>query len=111
MAKHTARIHFEQLLQDSQSLRSGDDHMVSRVRFSLEIKGRKFPGLHVDLKQSVGATEDDPIEVGQPHGYKGPMNYDGFRKCIEDYFRHCIGASGMIRLSKRDSNLRMKDNV
>ncbi len=100
MAK--ARVIFHQCLQDSQNFGSDDEHMISRVSFTLEIDGRRYEGGLVDIKQTVGSSyETGPIEVGPPKGfpYKGPFNHEAFQVAVERYYRSCVGstASG-IRL-------------
>ncbi|MDP2951702.1 MAG: hypothetical protein Q8O76_00110, partial [Chloroflexota bacterium] len=74
-----AKVTFHKLLQDSQQVGSDDQHMVSRVFFTLEVDGKPIGDLHADLKQAVGSDiEKGHIEVGFPEGYKGPFNYGAF---------------------------------
>jgi hypothetical protein len=43
--------------------------MVSRVFFTLDIDGRRYTDLFVDVKQTVGSSfEAGPIEVAAPKG-------------------------------------------
>src|SRR6266571_981188 len=97
------RVTFKECVQDSQDYGSDDDHMVSRVFFSLEIEGRTYEGLHADVKQAVGSSfETGPIEVGPPAGasYRGPFNHSAFRAAVESYYRGLVGARGKgIRIS------------
>jgi len=113
MAK--ARVIFHQCLQDSQNFGSDDEHMISRVSFTLEIDGRRYEGGLVDIKQTVGSSyETGPIEVGPPKGfpYEGPFNYEAFQVAVERYYRSCVGstASG-IRLGPGAVNIRMRNNL
>ncbi|HEX7708374.1 MAG TPA: hypothetical protein VF701_18070 [Thermoanaerobaculia bacterium] len=107
-----ARITFTKLIQDSQDLGSDDDHMISRVFFDLEYRGKTYSGLHVDLKQSVGGNiESDPLEVGKVGGYSGPGNYVAFRDAVEQYFRSLVGSGGHgIRITG-GTNIRMRNNT
>jgi hypothetical protein len=60
--------------------------MVSRVFFTLEVEGKRYDDLYVDVKQTVGSTyEDGPIEVSSVKGarYKGPFNYMAFHAAVE----------------------------
>jgi len=67
--------------------------MVSRVFFDLEIAGKKYSDLYVDIKQTVGGSfETISIEVGIPQGYQGPFNYTAFREFVEAYYRSLVGA-------------------
>ncbi|MHB1362091.1 MAG: hypothetical protein ACYCW5_05800 [Thermoleophilia bacterium] len=43
-------IHLEKLIQDSQEYGSDDEHMVSRVFFSLEAGGALHGDLYADVK-------------------------------------------------------------
>ena len=94
MAK--ARLVFEKCIQDSQDYGSDDEHMISRVFFTLEVGGKRYDGLHADVKQTVGSSyEDGPIEISSPRGgsYKGPFNYDAFSAAVEKYYRSLVGSS------------------
>jgi hypothetical protein len=105
-------IEFTHAVQDSQEYGSDDEHMVSRLFFDVEVDGQRTPGLWVDVKQPVGADyERDPIEVGRPLGYKGPMNYNEFRAAAEDYYRQMVGSGARgIRLGPNVRNVRMQKN-
>src|ERR1700730_13060120 len=84
-----------QIVQDSQDYGSADEHMVSRVFSGLEVEDHSYPGLHVDVKQTVGSSfEIAPLEVSAPVGYRGPMNHDALRQAVEGYYRSYIGGVG-----------------
>jgi len=107
-----ARVTFHQLIQDSQEYGSDDEHMVSRVFFSLQVDGGSYPILHVDVKQTVGAEfENAPLEVGPPHGYNGPFNHEEFRNAVEEYYRGLVGSQGSaIRIKGGAGPIRMYNN-
>ena len=108
-----AKITFHQCIQDSQEYGSDDEHMVSRVFFTLEIGEDKFEKLYADLKQTVGADyEKGPIEVSEPYGYYGPFNHEAFHACAEKYYRSLVGSQARgIRIGGGASNIRMYGNV
>jgi hypothetical protein len=82
----TARIIFNRCIQDSQEYGSDNEHMISRVFFTLEIRDRRID-LHADIKQAVGSSyETGPVEVGMPEGYRGP-----FMKFFEILQKDIIG--------------------
>jgi hypothetical protein len=110
MAK--AKLTFHKCIQDSQDYGSDDEHMVSRVFFTLTVAGKEHPDLYADIKQTVGADfESGPIEVGRPHGYEGPINYEAFRAIVEKYYRSLVGSQGRgIRISG-GRNIRMRNNT
>ena len=56
----TTRIYLHQLIQDSRDYGSNDEHMVSRVFFDLEVDGKRYTGLHADIKQTVGSLFETP---------------------------------------------------
>jgi hypothetical protein len=90
-------VTFHNLIQDSQEFGSDDEHMVSRVFFTIEVEGNSYPDMYCNLKQTVGSDfESGPIEVGTPQGakYSGPFNYDAFREAVEGYYRGNVGSSG-----------------
>jgi len=106
-------VTFYECIQDSQDYGSDDEHMISRVFFSMEVGGKKYDGLHADLKQAVGSDfETGYIEVSQPRGasYRGPFNHDAFSKGAEKYFRSLVGSKGSgIRITGGGS-ARMRNN-
>ncbi|MBI2179697.1 MAG: hypothetical protein HYU31_02635 [Deltaproteobacteria bacterium] len=113
MAK--ARLIFEKCIQDSQGYGSDDEHMVSRIFFTLEVEGKRYNGLHADVKQTVGSTyEDGPIEISSPKGasYKGLFNYEAFCAAIEKYYRSLVGSSATgIRIGSTARDIRMRNNI
>jgi hypothetical protein len=112
MPRIKTKVTFNKCIQDSQDYGSNDEHMVSRMFFDLEIGGKRYPGLYVDIKQSVGGDfEKTPLEVGTLQGYNGPLNYTAFREEAEAYYRGCFGSQGSgIRIAG-GSNIRMRNNI
>jgi len=107
----TAKITFHKCIQDSQDYGSDDEHMVSRVFFTLEIGDKKLD-LHADIKQAVGSSyETGPIEVSPPKGYKGSFNYEAFRDATEKYYRSLVGSSGRGISIQGGTNIRMRNNT
>jgi hypothetical protein len=107
-----ANIIFHQCIQDSQDYGSDDEHMISRVFFSLNIGDKKYSNLHVDIKQAVGSDyETGPIEVGVPEGYKGPFNYHAFRDGVEKYYRNLVGSGAKGIRIQGGANIRMRNNT
>ncbi len=96
----TIRITFLKCEVNSQEFASDDEHMVSRVFFTLEVNGRELTGLHCDVKQIVGAKfeSDNPLEVGPPDlaSYPGPFNHQAFSLEVERYYRELAGAHGSL---------------
>ena len=112
MPKVKSKVTFTKCIQDSQDYGSTDEHMVSRVFFDFEIGNKRYPGLHVDIKQSVGGDfEKTPLEVGIPQGYKGPLNYAAFRAEAEAYYRGFFGNQGRVIDIAGGGNFRMRDNI
>lgn len=110
-----ARVTFNKCIQDSQDYGSDEEHMVSRVFFTLEVEGRRYDGLYVDVKQTVGSSyEDGPIEVSSPKGtsYRGPFNYEAFGPAVEKYYRTLVGPTAIgIRIGSGARNIRMRNNT
>lgn len=104
------KVKFSRSIQDSQDFGSDDEHMVSRVFFVFVVNGKTSREYSADLKQTVGDDYlEGSFEVSMP-GYDGPFNYDGFRRCVEQYYRLLIGPSGtQIRLTG-PGTFRMRDN-
>ncbi len=108
MAK--VKVIFHKLIQDSQDYGSDDEHMVSRVFFSIDVEGNVTEDVYVDIKQPVGSDfETTPLEVYRPVGYSGPWNYEAFRKAAEGYYRSLVGSkSSGINIAGR---ARMRNNL
>ncbi len=109
------QIKFTRCVQDSQEYGSDDQHMVSRIFFSMNVDGRKISDLYCDVKQTVGSDyEKEPIEVSGPKGksYRGPFDQQKFSAAVEQHYRLCVGsgASG-IRLAPGAKGIRMQNNI
>lgn len=106
-----ATVHFSEMIQDSQDYGSDDEHMVSRVFFDLEVDGKRFAGLHTNVKQTVGSSyETGPIEVSPPINYSGPLNHAAFSAAVERYYRGLVGSAGSGIRIQGASGVRMRNN-
>jgi len=64
------KIEFKRILQNSQEVKTDDEHMSPKIFFDLEIDGKNFSNLQVDVKQTVGSDfETASLEVGPPQDY------------------------------------------
>lgn len=112
------QFHFSECIQDSQDYAAGDDeHMVSRVFFTIALGGQRRGDFMADLKQTVGDDyETGAIEVSPPRDksgetYDGPMSHACFAQGAEKYFRSLVGSAGSgIHISGGSTNIRMRDN-
>lgn len=110
----TALIHFHRLIQDSQDYGSDDEHMVSRVFFTLELEdGQRYSELSADIKQTVGTDfHSAELEVSRPHGYKGMWNHASFSEQAQLYYRRLVGERGfVINFGPGAGNIRMSHNI
>jgi hypothetical protein len=107
----TFKVTFHELLQDSQEYGSDDEHMISRVFFSLSVDGGNVGDFSADLKQVVGSDiQNNEIEVGPPWGYDGPFDHQGFSKAAREYFRNRVGSTGTGIHIVGGSHIRMLNN-
>jgi hypothetical protein len=92
----TVKVIFHEILQDSQEFGSDNEHMVSRLFFSVEVNGQRFDQLYADIKQTVGSSyETAPLEMSSPRGgYRGPFDFEKFQSVAEQYYRKFIGSAG-----------------
>ena len=107
------KVVFHKYIQDSQEFGGDDEHMVSRVFFSLYVGEKRVGDFFADLKQVVGSDiENGDIEVGPPHDYDGPFDHQGFTDAAVQYVRGNVGsnASG-IRIGKGVRGIRMRNNT
>lgn len=110
MAK--GKMVFSRIHQGSQELGTDNEHMVSRVFFSIEVGGQVHSDLYADVKQTIGeGYETGPLEVSFPAGYRGPINYAEFRRHIENYYRRAVGSSGRGINVGPGSSVLMMDNI
>ena len=114
MAK--ANITFESVVQDSQdyaTFEKSEAHMVSVIRFSMDIADKHFGGLSAEVRQPYGTDfESEPLEVGRiSGGYRGPWNHAGFSELAERYYRSLIGSAGRGIRIQGGSNIRMRNNT
>lgn len=105
------KVTFHRCIQDSQDFGSDEEHMVSRVFFTIETEEQVYEA-HTDLKQTVGSDyATGPIEVGRPVGYPGPFNHTAFANAAEKYFRGLVGAGGSAIRIEGARNVRMRNNT
>jgi hypothetical protein len=107
----TFSVKFHEMIQDSQEFGSNDEHMVSRVFFSLDVDGKRAGDFFANLKQVVGSDiESGEIEVSPPHEYDGPFNHRMFSEVARDYFCRLVGSKGSGINIQGGRNIRMFNN-
>jgi hypothetical protein len=114
MAK--AKITFESLRQDSQdyaTFEPSEAHVVSVIRFGMDVGDKHFSGLSVEVRQPYGTDyESEPLEVSPVSGgYRGPWNHVGFAALAEQYYRSLIGSSGRGIHIQGGRHVRMRNNL
>ena len=106
------KVTFHKCIQNSQDYGSNDQHMVSRVFFSLGVDQKQVGDYSADLKQAVGDDfETGAIEVGPPQGYQGPFDHAGFADAAAKYFRSLVGASASGIRIVGGASIKMRNNV
>ncbi len=92
-----ATVTFRRCIINLPEYGSDDRHTGSRVFFDLDIDGQPHPNLSADIRQRAGGrAETEFLEVTMPQGYAGPFNFHVFRGCVEFYYRHVVGAGGLM---------------
>jgi hypothetical protein len=105
-----ATVKFSHLILDSQQLGSDDAHMMSRVFFSLEVAGETYPGLHANIKQTIGVSREyGPPQIFKPTGYHGPFNQEAFRAAAEKRYRDCVTKHRLMFQNGSDAAVRMRN--
>lgn len=106
-----ATVAFLRCIQDSQEYGSDNEHMVSRVFFTLQIDDSDPLPLYANVKQIVGSDYDTaPLEVSWPKDYEGPLSYHAYRDAVEGYYRNNVGPQA-LGIGKGSKNIRMYGNV
>ncbi len=111
-----AKINFQKIVQDSQdygTFEKSDEHMVSIIHFTLEIKGNNYEDMKVEVRQPYGTNyESEPLEVGEIGGsYRGAWNHREFADLCEEYYRNLIGSAGRGIRIEGAPNVRMRNNA
>jgi hypothetical protein len=111
-----ARITFQSLQQDSQdygTFEKSDAHVVSVIRFSMDVDEKHFDNLSVEVRQPYGTDfESEPLEVSKVIGdYRGPWNHAKFAELCESYYRNLVGSSGRAIHIGGGGGMRMRDNL
>ena len=86
-----AKVTFKQMLPDMPGM-GDDEHMVSRVLFTLEIAGEESKGFtQVELThERAGAMRTVPIEVGSLTRYGFLSNYEVFCEGAKEAYREAL---------------------
>ena len=113
----TMRVHitFVNVLQDIPDYKMtdpGEDQMVSKIFFWLELDGsRQRPLSDVEVRQPMGTDyKTAPLTVGplSQEVTDGPWNQEAFTEAVEDYYRSALGKSISFGGA---SNLRIRNNI
>jgi len=92
-----ATVTFRRCIMNSPECEGDDRHMGSRIFFDLDVDGTPHPNLYSDITQPIGlGAETEFLEVTQPQGYVGPINFPVFQGLVEFYYRHVVGAQGLM---------------
>jgi hypothetical protein len=106
------KVTFHRAIQDSQEFGSNDEHMVSRVFFTLAVDGKLAGDFFADLKQTVGSKFNrSDIEVSPPRGYDGPFDHVRFSDAARDYFSGAFGLEASGFNFGGSTNIRMWNNL
>lgn len=110
----TATVNITKCIQDVQDIGKSNDKSVmrSRIFFDLDVNGKKFDNLYVEISQPYGTNyAEELVEVGRPVGYDGPFAHKAFSENVEAYYRKLIGQSGSMISIGGASNVRMSNNT
>ena len=93
----TATLTFHRCVMNPPEAGTDDDHVGARVYFDLLVGGRQHANLFADVREPIGsASQEEFLQVSTPHNYTGPLNVPVFQGLVEFYYRHVIGAGGLI---------------
>ncbi len=106
------RVNVKKCVQDSQEYGSTDEHMVSRVFFSIDVDGVSKGEYYSDIKQVVGsAYSSSNMEVSRPHEYRGPYDHNFFSDEVAGYYCKLVSSSGAMISLGGATNVRMRNNT
>ena len=101
------RITFSTAVQDIQDYKMtdpGEDQIVSKIGFSLELDGSRHGPLFVEVRQPMGTDyKTEPLTVGPllQEVTDGPWNQEAFTKVVEDYYRSALEKGISLRKASR----------
>ena len=76
---------------------SDDGNVGARIYFDLDVEGQRHSNLCADIRQPTGSdVEQEFLVVPRPYGYSGPFNFPVFQGLVEFYYRHVVGAQGIL---------------
>ncbi len=107
MATMKAHIKFSTMFQDIQDYKMtdpGEDQIVSKIGFSLELDGSRHGPLFVEVRQPMGTDyKTEPLTVGSlaQEVTDGPWNHEAFTAVVEDYYRSSLEKGISLRKAPR----------
>ena len=109
MATMKAQITFAAVIQDIHDFNMadpGEDQMVSRILFSLDLDGSRH-GAFVEVAQPMGTDyKTEPLTFGPlPDEVSGgPWNHEAFTEVVEGYYRSTLEKSVSIGGARMRNN-------
>jgi hypothetical protein len=101
-------VNIQECILDSQEYGSTDQHMVSRVFFTIGADDKPPTEDHCDIKQVVGSTySPNSVEVGHPAKYKGPYDHEKFASEVAEYFCKLVNSKGAVFSLGEATSVRM----
>ena len=110
MATMRAQITFAAVIQDIHDFNMadlGEDQMVSRILFSLELDGSRH-GAFVEVAQPMGTDyQTEPLTFGPlPQEVTGgPWNQEAFTEKVEEYYRSALEKSVSLGGAQMRNNI------
>jgi hypothetical protein len=107
-----AKIIFHKLVLNSEALGSDEEHLVSRVYFSLQLDDHTVRDLYADFTQPAkGESLADSFQIGPPMGYSGPFNQGAFQELVKTYYNSIIGEHGSALAVRGEGKLRIRNST
>ena len=88
-------VRFHRIVQDSREFGSTETTAVSKVFFDVEVDGKMYRDLHVDVKEPVGSThEDEEISIGGLMGVPVSIDEKAFKGAVRTYYQSLVTSAG-----------------
>jgi hypothetical protein len=105
------RVVFRRVVQDSPEFGSTETKAVSKVLFDIEVKGKTYHDLHVDIEEPVGGTHsDEEMSVGKPIGVPTSVDREAFEGAVRGYYRSLVTSAGFGKHLAKDKGFRTFEN-
>lgn len=88
-------VRFHRVVQDSKEFGSTETTAVSKVFFDIEVDGKTFSDLHVDIEEAVSSSHsNEEISVGKLIGVPDSVDQKALQDAVRTYYQSLVTSAG-----------------